>query len=332
MSASSMQTKNDQLLIVDTRNGQALGCRVLDFADPGSYPPLFKELGFRCVAAHPEYAGQPWRAALEMEGLGTAAPRVRMEGWSKDRDPQLLASLHVPVNNFAWLGVALARQLGLQDPYAVNIAVTNRRHAVVEQWMNIEDEDFVLERNDAAMVLPAEFDIAELGRRRIIHRRGTFLRCVFTGEVYEQFTAAAAAETQNEQGWLGQVRTHLAEEGICYIVIDGLVEAPASQRGRGFLRTPGRQFGRLYQQHERLGGYLHLHPRDVDGAQLSPLPSGPDNTLAWNLDACVSSMIVMPIALFGFRSQQAARDMAVCGFLNGILVPIDLEVLCDDSS
>jgi len=332
MTTSIIQNKNDQLLIIVTKDGQALTCRVLDFSDPASYPSLFKELGYRCVMARPDLAGTPWIVALGMEGRNTTSPRVKMEGWSIAGDPQLLASLRVPVENFTWMGVAMARQFGLEDGYMVQLAVTHRGNSIVKQWMNWEDDDFVLEETDSMMLLPTEFSTVPLGPRFSVHRRGTFLRCVFTGDVYREFTRAATAEKENEQGWLAQVRVHLSKEGFCYVVIDGLVEAPASERGRSFLKTRGHQFLKLCSQHERLGGYLHLHPRDIDDTPLVPLPSGPDITVAWNLDASVSSMIVMPIALFGFRPERAEEDMAVCGFINGIFVPIDLEVLCDDST
>ncbi|MGA2059630.1 MAG: hypothetical protein ABSG67_04040 [Thermoguttaceae bacterium] len=328
----TQNNKTDQLLIIVTKNGQALACRVLDFTDPASYRPLFKELSYRCVMARPDLAGTPWTVVLEMEGLNTAAPLVKMEGWSISGDPQLLAVLRVPVEKFFWIGVALARQLGLEHGYAIQVAVTNRGNPVVKQWMQWEDDDFVLEETDSTMLLPAEFSTEPLGPRFSIHRRGTFMRCVFTGKVYRKFTLAAAAEKENEQGWLAQVRVHLYGDGFCDVLIDDLVEAPASQRGRGFLKTPGHQFLKICRSHERVGGYLHLHPRDVEGTPLAPLPSGPDVTLAWNLDASVSSLIVMPIALFGFSPDRAVEDIAVCGFLNGILVPIDLEVLCDDST
>ena len=92
----------------------------------------------------------------------------------------------------------------------------------------------MLEETDAIMRLPTQFSTAPLGPRFSIHRRGTFLRCVFAADPYRAFARAAASEKEYEQGWLAQVRVHLSE-GCCYAVIDGLVEAPASQRGARFL-------------------------------------------------------------------------------------------------
>ena len=93
MTMSITQNKNDQLLVVLVKDGQALTCRVIDFSDPGSYPSLFKELGYRCVLVRDDLAGAPWTVALEMEGRNMAGPRLRIEGWSTVGDPELLSSL-----------------------------------------------------------------------------------------------------------------------------------------------------------------------------------------------------------------------------------------------
>jgi hypothetical protein len=332
MGKSAMRRKRDQLVVIVRRAGETSACRVLDFRDSTSYSPLFKELAYRCLAADPDLAGTPWEATLELvENLGQHT-QLRMEAWSLGSRPRLLASLNIPVNHLAWIGVALAEQLRLEDGYTVHVAATDRQHPVVKRWMSWEDDDVALEETTATMRLPGNFSTAPLGPRRPIGRpRHSFLKCVFTPRTYREFTEAATLETENERGWLAQVRVHLAS-GSCYVVIDNLVEPPVADRGRGFLRTEGHQFFDLYQRYERLGGYLHFHPRELDSVPLSPLPSGPDTTLAWNLDASAAPMIVMPIAMFGFRPQQAALDITACGFLAGKLVPIDLEVLCDDST
>jgi len=331
MGKSAVREKHDQLVVVVSQGGEARACRVLDFRDSTSYCPLLKELAYRCVAADPGLAGMPWEARLALADLGPGT-QLTIEAWSLGRRARRLASLDVPLSHFAWIGAALAKQLGLPDGYTVQVAATDRHHPLVERWLKWEDDEVAIEETAATLLLPADFSIAPLGPRRPIGRpRHSFLKCVFTPQTYREFSEAAAAETENERGWLAQVRVHLAV-GACCVVIDNLIEPPAAQRGRGFLRTEGRQFFDLYRRYQRLGGYLHLHPRELDDVALAPLPSGPDTTLAWNLDACAAPMIVMPIAMFGFRPRQAAADMSACGFLAGKLAPIDLEVLCDAST
>jgi hypothetical protein len=326
MGKSAVRKKCDQLVVIVSHAGKAAGWRVLDFRDATSYCPLFKELAYRSVAAEPGLAGTPWEARLRLEDAGDA-PLLTIEAWSRGRRPRRLAALGVPVGHFAWIGAELAKQIGLEGDYTVQVAATDRHHPVVQRWMEWEDGDVAIEETPSTMTLPGDFSTEPLGPRRSIGRPlHSFLKCVFTLPAYREFTDAAAMERDNERGWLAQVRVHLAGQA-CHVVIDGLVEPPAVDRGRGFLRTEGRQFFDVYQRFERLGGYLHLHPRELDDVALAPLPSGPDTTLAWNLCACAAPMIVMPIAMFGFRPQREAADIAACGFLRGKLVPIDLEVL-----
>ena len=101
---------------------------------------------------------------------------------------------------------------------------------------------------------------------------GTWLNCVFAADAWAAFTTAAADQTDVERGWLAAARMHLADRA-CFVVIEELFELPA-EASQLHLHTQGREFYRLHRQlGGRLGGYLHLHPREVDGVALRPSPS-----------------------------------------------------------
>ena len=154
---------------------------------------------------------------------------------------------------------------------------------------------------------------------------------IFTPDAWTAFVGAAAVETEIERGWIGQVRIHLVDS-TCYVVIDELVEVPA-EAGQCYLVTHGNQFFELHRRHQRLAAYLHLHPRKIEGiegikpVQLAPAPSGPDTTMAWNLDATTPLPVVLPIAMFGAREDHLDDDVAAHAFVHGLLSEIDLEVL-----
>jgi len=318
---------NTHVLVLVVRGEKVAGRRILDLAR-GGYRTLLKELAYRAVATDPaRLAGRPWRFNLELEGIDSDNPHVRCEAWLKERPQPLLAAISVPVGNFAWVGVSVARQLKLED-YSVHVAVPDPDHPLVRQSQNWEDDDFAVSfEAEPDLRLPTNFSTEPLGPREVVRRaeEGTWLKCVFEPEAWTTFLAAAAAETEAERGWLAAARMHLAGDA-CFTVVEELFELPA-QAGQYFVHTQGREFFQSHRQlGQRLGGYLHLHPREVDGTALSPSPSGPDVTVAWNLEAASTLWPVLPIAMFGTRPETCRTDVAAHAFVGGRIREIDLEV------
>jgi hypothetical protein len=320
------------LLVITACDDQPVHCRVLDFGDSAAYPCLTKELGYRCVASHPEMAGEPFQVFLEaLPAAGGQSARIRMEGWAPPPESRLLGSLDVPAERFAWLGAATDPSLESGASHTVHLAVANADHPVVQQASCYDDNDFALEQDPDPLRLPGEFSTRPLGSRRVVRNSGTWMCCVFAPGVYRHFAEAAstAGPDANERGWLGQVRVHLTG-GRLYVLVDNLVEVPALRSGPSFIHTSGSQFFRVYRDHARLGAYLHLHPRRAAGVELGPHPSAPDATLAWDLQACVPYPVIMPIAMFGLRADGEHEDLAVSAYSNGQLTEIDWEVLLDE--
>jgi hypothetical protein len=315
------------VLVMVYRNEELVGQRILDIAGVG-HRPLAKELAYRAVASDPGLAGRPWQLGVRLEGVDSDKPYVCCEARLTDRPDPPLAVLPVPVNHFAWVGISIARELELEE-YTVHVAVPPSDHPLVEQSLAWEDDDFAVSLDsEPELELPREFSTAPLGPRQVIRRvdGGTWLKCVFEPGAWTAFLAAAAAEREVERGWLAAVRLHLAE-GACLVVVEELFELPA-EHGEFYLHTQGRQFLRL--RHElgpRLGGYLHLHPREVKGTALRPSPSGPDATAAWNVEAAGSRLSVFPIAMFGACPETCQDEVAAHGFRSGVIKEIDLEVL-----
>jgi hypothetical protein len=320
---------NTHLLVLVVRGEKVVAQQVLDLAR-GGHRPLLKELAYRAVATDPAgLAGQPWQVHLDLEGVGTDKPCLRCEARLKHRPQPRLTVLPVPVGNFAWVGVELANELKIKD-YSVHVAVPDRSHPLVERSSAWEDEDFAVSFDDEPeLLLPSGFSTEPLGPRRVIARAGagTWLKCVFEPGAWDTFLTAAGNEREVERGWLATARMHLAD-GACSVVLERLDELPAEARGEYYLHTKGRAFYRLHRRlGGKLGGYLHLHPREADGTPLSPAPSGPDVTVAWNVEAASTLVPVFPIAMFGARPETCGTDVAAHAFVSGVIGAIDLEVV-----
>jgi hypothetical protein len=326
-SGVSSEQLNRHVLVMVCQDEKVLGQRILDVAR-GGHRPLVKELAYRAAAADPRLAGRPWQLQVRLEGVDSEKPYVRCEARLKDRPHPPLAVIPVPVRNFAWVGISIARQLEVEQ-YTVHVAVPPSDHPLVQESLAWEDDDFaVCFDSEPELALPTEFSTDPPGRRRVVRRvgKGTWLRCVFEPGAWSAFLAAAAAETEVERGWLAAVRMHLAEKA-CFVVIEELFELPA-EHGQYYLHTQGRQFFQLRGElGPRLGGYLHLHPRELDGTALRPSPSGPDATAAWNVEAASTLLSVFPIAMFGACAERCRSEVAAHGFTSGVIKEIDLEVL-----
>ena len=327
--------ENTHLAILLSQQNKVAGLRVLDLAG-GDCRPLAKELAWRAVAVEPHLAGRPWQPSIEIESAESSSEqstgRVLLSAWLQDNEPRLAARVAVPANNFAMLGLQLGESLGLEaGSYNVHLATLPADHACVAQAANTGDDDFhVADSTVESLHFPSDFSTEPLGRRRGERRLGTFFRCVFTPAAWNAFLSAASRETEVERGWAARVQVHLFD-GACHLLIeDELCELPA-EAARHQLRTRGRDFLALYRQWgPRLAAYLHLHPPSVEAIELGPYPSGPDTTLACNVDAGTPLPVVLPIALFGARGSLAGGDridVAAHAFLGGVLTEIDLEVL-----
>src|SRR3990172_2087591 len=172
---------NTHVLVLVVRGEKVAGRRILDLAR-GGYRTLLKELAYRAVATDPaRLAGRPWRFNLELEGIDSDNPHVRCAAWVKERPQPLLAAISVPVGNFAWVGVSVARQLKLED-YSVHVAVPDPDHPLVRQSQNWEDDDFAVSfEAEPDLRLPTNFSTEPLGPRQVVRRgeEGTWLKCVF---------------------------------------------------------------------------------------------------------------------------------------------------------
>jgi len=315
------------LLVLVAQGEQVVGHRILDVAR-GGYRPLIKELAYRAVATDPRrLAGRAWRLHLRLDAVQTDRPRLCCEAWPDGPADAPLATLGVPVDHFAWIGTSIAREQKLRD-YTVHVAVPEPDHPLVQKSLDWADDDFAVSVDARPELrLPAGFSVEPLGPRRVIRRggEGTWLKCVFDAGAWATFAAAAAEETEVERGWLAAARVHLADDA-CLVRVEELFELPG-EATQFHLHTQGREFFRLHRRLEgRLGGYLHLHPREVDGVALRPSPSGPDVTAAWNVDAASTLWPVFPIALFGARAESYGTDVAAHGFVRGVIGEIDLEV------
>ncbi len=316
------------LMVTIAQNDRPIAYRVLDLAR-GEYRLLTKELGYRAVASDIALARRPWRVALHLDGVNTEEPRLRVEALPESAAAgHPLAALSLPMDNLAWIASQLAAHFQVKGDYMMYVKVLPADDPRVEKWSEaMEDPNFELTESSAPRLeFPGGFDPSPLGPRRVIRSVGSWLRCVFRPESLAMFLAAAARETSEERGWAVATRIHVFD-GACYAVVEDLVEMPATA-GRNYLVTHGRDFLALRARlGERLGGFCHLHPPEVEGQPLAPQPSGPDTVVAWNLDAVTASPIVAPIAMFGATLENAPTRMAAHGYQAGILTEIDLEVL-----
>lgn len=316
------------LMVTIAQGGKAIAYRVLDIAR-GDYRLLTKELGYRAVTRDASLAGQPWRVALRLDGVGTESPTLRVEALADNGHvAPPAASLNLPMDNLAWIANQLAGRFNVKGNYSMFVRVLAPSDPLVGQWTEqMEDPDFELSESSVpALRFPSGFSTQPLGPRRVIRAAGSWLRCVFRRSVLEAFLDAASHETSEERGWAAATSIHVFG-GACYAVVEELVAMPATA-GRNFLVTHGRDFLALRARlGERLGGFCHLHPPDVEGQPLAPSPSAPDTVVAWNLDAVTPSPIVAPIAMFGATLADAPSRMAAHGYQAGILTEIDLEAL-----
>ncbi|MFH1264271.1 MAG: hypothetical protein ABIK89_00990 [Planctomycetota bacterium] len=325
--ATNAQT-NTHLLVLLVQGEHVVAQRILNVAQ-GGYRSLLKELAYRAVATDPaRLAGRPWQFNLELGDVGTENPRLRCEAWLKGQPQPPLVVLSVPVNNFGWVGVGIAQELKLED-YSVHVAVPEPDYPAVRESQEWEDDDFAVSFDEEPeLLLPTDFSTEPLGPREVVRRvgKGTWHKCVFERRAWNTFVAAAGAETEVERGWLASARMHLVD-GACFTVVEELFELP-DRAGQYYVHTQGREFFQLHRQlGPRLGGHLHLHPREVEGAALGPNPSGPDVTVAWNLEAASTLLPVLPIAMFGTCPETCGKDVAAHAFAGGKIREIDLEVV-----
>lgn len=320
--ASSTSSDSANLLVAVVKDGKAAGYCVFDLA-AGDYRPLTKELCYRAAAAHPALAGERWRPALRLAGSDheqALLVTAHLEGADADEP---LAEIRVPAVNLKWLGTRLARQLGFDGDCSMRLAVPPDDDPAVQAWREqATDADFeIVESTNGHLVLPGGFAAALPGPTDLLRGTGSWLRCVFTGEAFDAFAAAAARENEVERGWALGGHVHL--DRTCAVVAERLVEMPAQARREGFTTT-GRDFLALRQAlGDSLAGFCHLHPQDHE---IGPSPSAADSIAVWDVDAATPQPVVAPIGLFG-PAQPGRNTMAAFGYEAGVLREIDLEVL-----
>lgn len=319
------------VVVALSQSRQLLGYQTLDLARSGG--PLTKELAFRAAANRPALAGTAFRLSVEIANVETERPYLLMEAWPEDPRAPRLAAMNVPVSHFARFGLAMASELSMDhDALAdcsVHVIVPDPSSPVVKQAaLEWSDDDFDMAAGPEVgpLYLPEDFSTEPVEPRQILRHRGSFVHCVFSRRSWEDFTAAAEAETEVERAYGAPVRVHLAGGDCFVVVLDGLVELPAEAFKTGMIAR-GLDVLKL---HRRFGGqfaaFLHLHPREVDGTAIAPHPSPQDVNVAWNLDASSSQPVVLPIALFGAQLDQSQGDIAAHAFVGGSLSEVNLEL------
>jgi hypothetical protein len=268
-----------------------------------------------------------------MEGAGSAGPEIRFDVYSRDLRPARLATHRVAATHFSSLGMELAAELGIAEPFQMCVAVLDQRHPLAVEVE--QDDDFeVLETPE--LLLPHDFSIESVGPTRLIRDAPAgWLAAVFEPRAYQEFIAAASAPNEVERGWLGDIRVVL-DQGVVHAVIEDLVEVPTIEAGKYFLRTSAQQVYELHQAHPRGAAYAHLHPREVEidesgvARPLGPFPSGPDVMRAISHDAVLppSLPVVCPIAMSEFRPTHEKEEISAAGFIDNLLSPIPLKIRC----
>ena len=318
-------------LMISVHQGQACrGYRVLNLVS--EYDPLVKEVAFRALAAAPRLAGRPW--VLGCRGTGS---QVVVEAFLDRENPgRPLAELAVPVDNFRWIAQLIMTQLGLTGTYIFKVTALEPGGPVVTAW-NAGQRDDAFELIDEEPVLrfpPAscfEKGRPGLGSRVVDPVAGPWVRCLFRHRALAAFLEAARQESTQERSWLGCGRTFLSRAS-CDVVIETFVgPLPTASASAGHLRTRGRDVARLYRSlGARLVAYLHLHPRALEGQDVTPSPSANDHELAWDFNRAVVAPSVFPIALFQTDPAAFDGDVGVYAYDRGVLRRIQTEVIDDE--
>lgn len=320
---------DEYVLIVVSQDDRPQGYQVLNLS--ADYGPLIKELAYRALARDGRLAGRSCRIHARTGCGGRGRPELIVEAHVQDgsrRTGEPIASLAMPVEYLAWLASRIAAQVGVEGAYRFQVMVLGANHPLIERWeagMDLGSDFAVTSGPTGCLTLPSLLVRAE--PTEIVGGPGsTWLKCLFSRKVYDEFRLAARAERERERSWAGLGEIQLCPD-CCFVTIKELRPLPG-EAGREWIRTRGRDFAALCHEFgDRLTAYLHLHPRSVDGQRIAPSPSGNDATLAWDYSAAVAAPCVFPIALFGDESQEFATDMAVYGYDKGVLTPIRWEVL-----
>lgn len=316
--------------------GQDRGYRFI--IDVGWLRPLVKELGLRALAGCPSLSDVAWE--LDVSLTPEDPPRLEVRSYRRGSSPGAeppLAALRMPLDRFQGLARGTAKRLGLKTPCACYVEpldpLQERALLAARQAREPEDPDFrMVESAVGTLRLPK---LGENGlrrghlgdRRRVLVDRGSWLRCVFSHRSIDQLLAAASAERERERGFGALGEAYLAHDG-CWTVVQELIELPVLQANRASLLTSGKDFLALHRRAGgRLVGYAHLHPRTLEGDELLPVPSGPDQILAWDWDGATSLPTCFPIALFETDRESPGDSLAVHAFEAGKLRQITVEVL-----
>jgi hypothetical protein len=324
----------EHVLVAVSQNQKALGFRVLRLST--DYLPVVKELEYRALATHDKLAGRPWRLNARIAPADHPQSGMIIEAHAVGppmRSRRPLASLLIPLENFAWVASGIAARLGLTESCQYHVMVLDERHPLAQQRTgnNDPDPDFeVTSGTDPSLHLPMQPVATELPvSTQVMHScPKTWLRCLFGRQAYESFRSAARQEKERERSWAGLGKVHLLKD-CCYTTIDELVSLPG-ESGPSWIRTRGRDFADLHHRFgDRLSAYLHLHPRLVEGRPIRPAPSDNDAVVAWNYSAVTAIPCVFPIALFGTDSGSEAASIGVYGYDRGALSAIPWEVLTE---
>jgi hypothetical protein len=329
---SSTQEKNDgfYLVIAVSQGRDFLGYRVLDMRS--EYQPLMKELAWRAVAKNPTLKGAFWEPRLKLHGLDTPAPSVLVEAYltgdnALQHNGMPIATIKVPVSNFAYIATKIAAQLKVQGQYSYSITIVESDSKLVSDWYTEEEADFELNEDvKHNLILPDMFQDTVLSEpRKVLEKVDTWLRCLFCKKAFDKYLGAAAKETDRERSWLGLGNVHLTQD-VCHVTIEQLIELPG-EASLYCITTHGRDWAKLHRKFgDKIVGFLHIHPRWAGTKELTPSPSENDRIVAWNVDLACSKPTVYPIAMFGADVDSPSEHLAVYGFNSGVLTRIQLEI------
>ena len=296
--------------------------RILDIAR--AYPPLAKELAYRAVAADPGTAGLRWRASIRME---TGESSVVLQAKRMDGN-RTLATMKIPADTFAWIAANLAADAGVEGGFEYSITASLADEPVAGKG-NVGDEDFeIITDPGPDLKLPRGFrggtPVPQGRPIQAVPR--AWLVCVFRDKALRTFLQAASKECNRERSWAGMGFVHVSP-GACRTVIEEIIEIPG-EAGQTWIITPGRDWAAIHERigADRLVAYLHLHPRMVGDRNVLPKPSAHDAIVAWDVDLTSRNPCVFPIALFGADPAAPNGDLAVFGYVDGLLQRIPVEV------
>jgi len=325
-------TFRHHLLLVIRQGKQIRGHRILDLAT--DFPPLTKEIGFRIVAIDPASSGHPWNLDVQLITLEDKKAYLKIDAHllSGSGNTRPIISICIPMANVAWSVSSLVKQLNIEGDYHLEAAVLDQEDQLVTQWYSTDSgpQDFELTCSpDACLQVPNEIPtIPGTSSRQVVSgARNSWLRCVFARSAFEAFLTQAEAESQRERSWVGTGQVFQGSTvKHAYATIEELIELPG-EAAQCWMTTRGRDFNRIWKDHgHHLTAFLHLHPRQVDGQSITPSPSNNDAVVAWDFSLAVPAPCIFPIALFGSRIHDFARDIDVFGYNSGVLSPIHWEV------